>query len=151
LPLFAWVGAGRELPVAFIVLLPAAVAAGAALAIANALVDVERDTAAGARSIAVQLGRQASWRLAATLQGAVAVVAIASVVALVAAGGRDPWPGGLVAAGGLLAGLVGVGLGLILTTADVASRRERGWELQAAGTAMVAAGWVGLLAAARLL
>ena len=48
LPVFGWVGATGSLPPAFVVLVPAAVAAGAALAIGNALVDVERDRAAGA-------------------------------------------------------------------------------------------------------
>ena len=45
LPVFGWVSVGAALPAAFVVLIPAAVAAGAALAIANALVDVERDRA----------------------------------------------------------------------------------------------------------
>ena len=52
LPVFGWLGATGTLPPVFGILVPVAVAAGAALAIANALADVERDQAAGTVSIA---------------------------------------------------------------------------------------------------
>src|SRR4029077_17356676 len=56
LPAFGWIGATRTLPAAFAVVIPAAMAAGAALAITNSLVDVERDRAAGRTSVAARLG-----------------------------------------------------------------------------------------------
>ena len=49
LPVYAWLGAVGSVPGWFVVLVPAAALAGAALAIGNALVDVERDRAAGAQ------------------------------------------------------------------------------------------------------
>jgi 4-hydroxybenzoate polyprenyltransferase len=61
----------------FLVLVPAAANAGTALAISNALVDLERDEAAGAGSIALALG---PWR------SAVLVLALHLVVAALAIG-----------------------------------------------------------------
>ena len=43
LPVYGWYGATGELPGLFVVLVPAAANAGTALAIANAIVDMERD------------------------------------------------------------------------------------------------------------
>ena len=56
LPVYGWYGATGSLPELFLVLVPAAANAGAALAVANAMVDTERDEAAGVRSIALALG-----------------------------------------------------------------------------------------------
>ena len=50
LPVFAWLGGTARLPGLFGILLLAGFVAGAALAIANALVDVERDRSAGSSS-----------------------------------------------------------------------------------------------------
>ncbi|HYN47211.1 MAG TPA: UbiA family prenyltransferase, partial [Candidatus Nanopelagicales bacterium] len=47
LPVFAWVGATGSLPAPFAVLVPIAMLAGAALAVANALADLEHDRGAG--------------------------------------------------------------------------------------------------------
>ena len=57
LPVYGWLGATGSLPDLFRLLVPVAAVAGAALAIGNALVDVERDRAAGDRSVALVLGR----------------------------------------------------------------------------------------------
>src|SRR2546423_955576 len=50
------------------------------LAIANALADVERDRAAGVRSVAAQLGSASAWTAHAMLQATVVAVAVASLV-----------------------------------------------------------------------
>ena len=55
LPVFGWVGAAGSLPSSFAVLVPAAVLAGAALAVANARADVERDWRPA------PLGRDVGW------------------------------------------------------------------------------------------
>ena len=78
LPVFAWFGTTGELPGSFAILLPAAVAAGAALAIANALADVERDRAAGLRSVALRLGPERAWTVQAVLLAAVVAAALVS-------------------------------------------------------------------------
>ncbi len=49
LPVFAWIGATGSLPASFAVLVPIAMVAGAALAVANAVADVEGDQARGDR------------------------------------------------------------------------------------------------------
>ena len=77
LPVYGWFGATGGLPGVFLVLVPAAANAGTALAIANAVVDLERDEAAGVGSIAIALG---PWR------AAVLVLALHAVVAALAAG-----------------------------------------------------------------
>ena len=58
LPVFAWLGRGRGAAGVHSRLLPAAVLAGAALAIANARADLERDAAAGVASVATALGAE---------------------------------------------------------------------------------------------
>ena len=60
LPVYAWVGATGQVPAPFVLLVPLAVLAGAAVALLNGLVDVERDRAAGRRDA----GRPAADRRA---------------------------------------------------------------------------------------
>ncbi len=67
LPVFALAWTVGTLPASFAILIPVAVAAGAALAIANARADLERDVAAGVDSIAVRLGLDRSWAVDAGL------------------------------------------------------------------------------------
>ena len=127
LPVFAWFGAAGRLPGAFAILLPAAVAVGTALAIANARADIERDLAAGHASVATRLGPAAPGRWAAVAR-AVVLVALASLVAAGAAAGRR------------LGGARGRGGGhdrrrLGAWPAASAARRERAWEIQAIGVA----------------
>ena len=132
-PTYGWLGAAGGLPPIWAVLLPTAVLAGTALAVANATVDVERDRAAGLQSVATRLGRQRSRRLNLGLLGAVWVLATAT---LVLAAGLLPW--GLAALGGGIAAAAGwVALG-----AEDPHTRERGWEAQAVGVALLAAGWL---------
>lgn len=135
LPVFAWFGATGGLPDSFAVLLPAAVAAGAALAIANSRADLERDMAAGHESVAIRLGSDRAWSLSAVLFGVVLVVAVGS---LWLAGTVPVAIGSSLAAGGVIA----IGLGLARPAGASAARRERGWEIQAIGVAALAAAWL---------
>jgi 4-hydroxybenzoate polyprenyltransferase len=140
LPVFGWLGATGTLAPAFATLLPAAVAAGAALAIGNALVDVERDRSAGVSSIAVALGPGRSARVATGLFLAVATAAVASAliagrssVALIglAVVGLVPVVASVIATG---AGPVGFGVS--------SARRERAWQVEAGGLAVLAVFWM---------
>jgi 4-hydroxybenzoate polyprenyltransferase len=133
LPVFAWLGGTGRLPGLFALLLPAAFAAGAALAIANALVDVERDRAAGSSSVADRLGAATAWAVHAVLQALVVAVALASL-----AGARASLAALVVS----LAGAVGIATGVALARSTRPPQRERGWELGAVGVAVLAVGWV---------
>lgn len=139
LPVYAWLGATDRLPGSFAVLLPAAVVAGAGLAIANLLADAERDAAAGVPTVATLLGRGGAWLVSAGLLAAVVVTALATLVA--ARGGGF----GLVA---VVAGTAGIAAGLLVGRAGSAALRERAWELEAAGVGLLAAGWVAAMAGA---
>ena len=74
LPVYGWLGATGVLPSFFIALVPMTMLAGAALAIANARADLERDVAAGTVSVATRLGLEGSWRLHAALWSLVLIV-----------------------------------------------------------------------------
>jgi 4-hydroxybenzoate polyprenyltransferase len=142
LPLFAWVGAVGTVPLPVIVLALIAVPAGAAIAVANALPDLERDELVGVRSVATMLGRTRSVRVVATLQAVVGLIAVVSFGSLDAPAIVGP-------------GMVGVGLACLglWAGATIGSRpdvrsRQRAWEVQAIATGALAATWVGGLAAA---
>jgi 4-hydroxybenzoate polyprenyltransferase len=141
LPVFAWVGATGSLPVSFAVLVPIAMAAGAALAVANAVADVEGDLAAGIETVATSLGLDRARRIGGALAGLVILAALTSAALL---GGDAAWLA--VAAGGSIFALVGLRLGW----SHQPTTRRHGWEIQAVGLAIVAAGWLGALASAGL-
>ena len=134
LPVFGWLGATGGLPGGFAMLVPAAVAGGAALAIANARADMERDAAAGIDSVALRLGPARSWAIHAALLGAVIAVAI---VTLVSASGVSPAP--VVAAVGAA---VAIAAGVAVGRAGDGVYRERGWELEAVGLGVLAVAWL---------
>ena len=142
LPVFAWVGATGDIPPVFAVLVPIATVGGAALAVANALADLDRDRLAGVPTVATTLGLPVARRVGAVLQAVVIGAAVGSAVML----GADP--GGLALAG-VGAGLTSLGVALGWGSGHVA--RQRAWEVQALGLALLAAGWTGGLAAAGLL
>ena len=137
LPVFGWYGAVARLPAPFAVLLPTAVMAGAALAIANALADAQRDRDAAVGSVAIRLGERRAWAIGAVLQAAVGVVAIGSAWAAGAAAL-------LLAAIALSAGLVLAGVALGRSQSP--TLLERAWEVQAVGTAVLAVGWLWAMA-----
>jgi 1,4-dihydroxy-2-naphthoate octaprenyltransferase len=132
LPVHAWVGAVGRVPAAFALLVPLAVAAGAAVALANGLVDPDRDRVSAARTPAVRLGVDRARGLAA---GLLVIVIIGVAVSLAIAGApQTAWLIVLGGTGAIAAGLV------VLGTPSVA-RRERGWEATAMGIGLLAAGW----------
>jgi 4-hydroxybenzoate polyprenyltransferase len=145
-PIHAWLGVTGELPTGLLALLPAAVLAGGSLAIANGLVDAERDAAAGRRGSVVTLGRIRAWLVQ------TAGLALAAVLAvLLAPGGRPVLDGGeaasldvllLLRATGLPIGIGLMAAGAMALLARSASIRERGWELEAIGVAAVSVGWL---------
>jgi 4-hydroxybenzoate polyprenyltransferase len=144
-PIYGWLGAAGVIPPGILALIPAGLLAGAGLAIGNGLVDLERDAQVGKATIAVRIGRDRAW---AAHAGAFAVaIAIAVLLAPGASttGGRE-----LIAVVGwagipIGAALVAIGAGLL--TGRRASVRERGWELEAIGTAALGLGWLAGLAA----
>jgi len=138
LPVFAWVGATGHLPGLMLALAGLGVLAGADLAIANSLADAERDAASGTATIARALGQGRALRLGALLSIAVGGTAAVSAVAL-----AGPIPGTWLTCAGaaVMAGGTWIGFRVYL---------QRGWEVQAVGLGILAAGWVASLVAAGL-
>ena len=132
LPVYGWLGTG-DLPPIFLVVVPTAAVAGASLAISNALVDLERDRAAGLDSVALALGARRAWLLHVGLLGTVVGAAVGIAGAL---GGAPPQIA-IVA----LAGLVPLAGARLVRSANP-RRRERGWELEAVGLALLATAWL---------
>ena len=136
LPVYGWLGATGGLPASFALLVPAAVVAGAALAVGNSLVDVERDVAAGRTSVAARVGPRRAAIIAVALFVLVALAAGVSVVAF---------------GGGVVAALATAGAGLVPVVAAAAAagprsprRREIAWRVEAIGTGLLAIAWIGL-------
>ena len=135
LPVFAWFGVAGQLPGSFVILVPAAMVAGSALAIANTRADLERDTAAGQASVATWLGEGRAWAVSAALFGVVLALALGS---LWLAGASL---GGL--AGGVAASaIVAFGVAIAFDPTTTPARRERAWQIQAVGVALLAAAWL---------
>lgn len=143
-PAFAWLGATGGVPSGLFGLVPIALLAGAALTIANGLVDVERDVLAGKPTIPVRLGRVRSWVVHAALF-AVAIVLAFALAPAAAASTRGEVPNtllGVARAVGLPLGTVAVIAGAGLLLAARQGIRERGWELEGVGTAALGIGWL---------
>jgi len=136
LPVYGWLGAADGLPALFVVLIPVGVLEGAALAIANALVDVERDREAGLASVATTLGRRVSGVVVLVLQAAVGGVAVVTAVGL---GVPRAWLA-LVAGASLI---VVAGAATSVPSSAPAGRRAAAWTTQAVGAGAVAVGWIG--------
>ncbi len=143
LPVFGWYGAVGSLPAVFFVLIPAAANAGTSLAIANAIVDMERDDAAGIESIALALGaRRASW-LVVGLQGVVTFLAIGTAAVV---GAPTGWAlAVLFTACVPLAGAI-LGLATVYRGGGP-GWREVAWEIQAVGSGLLAVAWLAALSA----
>jgi len=127
LPVYGWLGARGSLEPAFALLVPAAILAGAALAIGNSIVDIERDIAAGRTSVAARLGRPRAARAAAGLLLTVAAAAWVSAARL---------PATLSPAVGLVA------VGAALISAHRADLAERSWRIEATAVAVMAVLWI---------
>jgi 4-hydroxybenzoate polyprenyltransferase len=152
LPIHAWLGATGAIPGSLRTLLPIGVLAGAGLALANGLVDVERDASGGRRAIAVALGRRRTWVLQTLVLAATAALVVA--FAPVAPGGGAETVDGMAGAlgfirrWGFVIGVAVMALGALLLRANRAAIRERGWELEAAAVAALGLGWLAGTAAA---
>jgi 4-hydroxybenzoate polyprenyltransferase len=142
LPVYAWSGASGALPVAVPWVVALAVAAGCALALANAFSDLEDDSRSGVASIATVLGPGRTLALNAAILAAVDIVASATTVAVGAATS-------LVAVE--LGGAVLAWLGLGFAGLASARRRHLVWEVQALGILVLGVGWLAVMGSAGLL
>jgi geranylgeranylglycerol-phosphate geranylgeranyltransferase len=136
LPIYAWYGAVGELPPRWELLLPVAALAGLALSLSNGLIDLETDSAAGARTLAVSLGRRRSLIVVAVALALIHGLAWVTLPATV----PDVVP--------ILSGVAGaLALGGVVASAQ-AERvvREIGWTGQTLSIAVLALAW--LMAAA---
>lgn len=133
LPIYGWVGAVGSLPSLFQILVPMALIAGAALAISNARVDVERDAATKTTSIATRLGLESSWRVHAAMWVVVVVLALGWLVQAGVPG--DRWLAVVAAASGLA-------VGVIAGRNGDAAERERAWRIEAITIALALVAWL---------
>jgi 4-hydroxybenzoate polyprenyltransferase len=157
-PLFAWTGAAGGVPAAVLALACLAVPAGAGIAVANALADLDGDRETGARTVATVLGPERAWRIATALLFGSYVAAVVALTALGAGPGAAPaavvrpgegaMMGGAVtvagwaaiaAAGALLA------LGAWMSRGPAPWRRRAGWGIEAVGVVVLGCGWVAVL------
>lgn len=133
LPVYGWVGAVGSVPSFFVALVPLAVLAGAALAVANARADLEQDRRAGERSIATSLGDRQAWSLHVGLWAVVVLVAVGWLL-------RDGAPfAGIIAVTVIGAALLGIALAGRTGTAD---SLERVWEAEAVAAGVAAVAWL---------
>jgi len=152
LPIHAWLGTTGTIPAGLVTLVPIGVLAGAGLALANGLVDVERDARVGRGAVAGALGRRGTWMVQTLALGA------AAALALLLAPGVPVGPANqavvdldvlrLVRTAGLLLGVALLAGGAMVLASIKPSLRERGWELEALGVAALGVGWLAATAAA---
>lgn len=143
LPIHAWLGATDAIPGGLLSLVPVGVLAGAGLALANGLADVDRDAHADRGTIAVRLGPRRAWLAQTFALGTAAVLAVLLAPSLPSGLAGDP--SGLLRAlrvGGIGLGIVAIALGAAALASPRASMRERGWELDALGVAAIGVGWL---------
>jgi 4-hydroxybenzoate polyprenyltransferase len=133
LPVYGWLGAAAGLPPFFAALIPMAMLAGAALAIANARADVERDRTAGTDSIATRLGLEWTWRVHAGLWATSILVALVWL-ALRGVGLAEALPVGVAA------GLIGAAVAWSRDRGP--GGRERAWEFEAIAAALALLAWL---------
>lgn len=138
LPVYAWHGAGGTLPPRAELLVGLAVVAGPAVQLANGLVDLERDRASGAVTLATRLGRRRSVLALAVLLLIVHGMAWATLV-------REPVisPALVIVAAATTAAFAGLGL----SAAASISLRAAGWTLQAIALALLGLGWLAAVGA----
>ncbi len=149
-PIHAWLGATGSVPPGLLALIPAGLGAGAALALANGLVDLERDARTERRGAVVALGPRRAWLAHAVLLGVVAAFAVLVAPAVPAGGGAPTGSPSLIPlevlrglrTWAVLAGVTALALGAVALRAVRPAVRERGWELEAVGVAGIGLGWL---------
>jgi len=136
LPLYAWHGATGAFPPHWQILVPVAALAGPALQLANGLIDLETDRAAGLRTLAVALGRRRSVALM-----AIAIVSI-HLLALLTLPTAEEGAGAVAVA--VLSGTAGAlaATGIAASAQQARVIREIGWTAQAASIAVLALAWL---------
>ncbi|HET7676616.1 MAG TPA: UbiA family prenyltransferase [Candidatus Limnocylindrales bacterium] len=134
LPAYAVLGATGRLTPVVLLAMAAAVPAGIALALANSLLDATADRRAGVGAVAVRLGEPAARRLMAGTQAAVVAGAWATALWLTAGHQADLRP--------LLLASLAVGGGVALQLGGGGAARQRGWELQVLGVALLGVAWL---------
>lgn len=143
LPIHAWLGSAGTIPPGLLTLAPAAVLGGAGLALANGLVDLERDASAGRGAAAVVIGQRWAWALQTLALAMAAALAVAIAPAVPAgAAGADIAVLRLLRIGGIVIGIAALAGGAMALRARRASVRERGWELEAVGVVCLGLGWL---------
>jgi 4-hydroxybenzoate polyprenyltransferase len=139
-PAYAWIGAAEMPPPRLEWLLPLGILAGAGLSLANGLADLEADRATGVPGLVARLGRPRSVTLLSIIQAVVLGGAwLGSLVtgALAMGGQVMPTVPAALAGGSLL-----LGAGTVLSSREPRMARQRGWEAQAVGCALLAVGWL---------
>ncbi len=141
IPLYAFVGVGRVLPILFW-MLPVGVLLGVALNLANSVTDLEEDAAFGAKTLAVILGVKGSFHAChlLILAGA-ALIALLSLLHTVPA---NPW----IIVPTLLITCVAIGLMTLFFGAEKPlSTRKLHFYLAASTCIVLAGGWlIGVIA-----
>jgi 4-hydroxybenzoate polyprenyltransferase len=138
LPIHAWLGAAGSVPPGLVTLLPVALLAGFGLALGNGLVDVERDAATGRRVIVVSAGARAAWFVQTGALGL--AVGLAGLLAPHVASSTEVL--GSLRSAGIPLGGAAIALGAAALAARSTRLRERGWELEAVGVAVVGVAWL---------
>jgi 4-hydroxybenzoate polyprenyltransferase len=136
LPIYAWYGAAGQLPPRPEFLLPLAALAGPVIQLSNGLADLERDAAAGLRTLAARLGRRSTLLLIGLLLVVIHGLAWLTLTRATAAA-LTP-----VAAASALAML-----GLGLSAAPRPAWREIGWMVQACAVALLGLAWLSAVSA----
>lgn len=133
-PVFGWLGGAGRLPAAFTVLIPMAVLAGAAIAVANARADIDRDRMAGVDSVAARLGDRGAWGVNAALLVVVLAIALGSLWAR---------PAGVIELAAAIGAGAVIGVGIVAGVWPGRLGRQRAWEIEAVGLGLLAAAWLG--------
>ena len=141
-PVYAWLGSTGDLP-PLLRLVPIGVLAGAGLALANGLADLERDVAGGIETAATKLGRGRAW----TVHAGLLVAAIGLALLSLPGSTGDARSSGVPSLVALVLGICLIAAGLALGRGGGPRSRERAWELEALGVAAFGAGWVAAVAA----
>jgi hypothetical protein len=151
LPVHAWLAATGMIPAGLVTLVPVGILGGGGLALANGLVDVERDARSGRGAVTVALGRRRTW-LAQT--GALAIAGLLAVLLApavpAAGGGADLETFRALRFAGVALGVALLALGSACLAARRPVVRERGWELEAIGVAGLGLSWLAGTAASAM-